>query len=40
EEVMMQWMNSEGHRKNIMNPAFTKIGVGYTNGYWVQEFIG
>ncbi|GEB34912.1 CAP domain-containing protein [Brevibacillus parabrevis] len=40
EEVMTQWMNSEGHRKNIMNPAFTKIGVGYTNGYWVQEFIG
>jgi len=40
EEVMTQWMNSEGHRKNIMNPAFTKIGVGFTNGYWVQEFIG
>jgi len=40
EEVMNQWMNSEGHRQNIMNPAFTKIGVGYTNGYWVQEFIG
>lgn len=40
EEVMTQWMNSEGHRKNIMNPSFTTIGVGYTNGYWVQEFIG
>ncbi|MFD2371561.1 CAP domain-containing protein [Brevibacillus sp. GCM10020057] len=40
EEVMTQWMNSEGHRQNIMNPAFTKIGVGYVNGYWVQEFIG
>ncbi|MGG1661060.1 CAP domain-containing protein [Brevibacillus sp. NRS-1366] len=40
EEVMNQWMNSEGHRQNIMNPAFTKIGVGITNGYWVQEFIG
>jgi len=40
EEVMTQWMNSEGHRQNIMNPAFTKIGVGFTNGYWVQEFIG
>ena len=40
EEVMNQWMNSEGHRQNIMNPAFTKIGVGFTNGYWVQEFIG
>ncbi|MFC8688531.1 CAP domain-containing protein [Brevibacillus porteri] len=40
QEVMQQWMNSEGHRENIMNPAFTKIGVGFTNGYWVQEFIG
>ncbi|WP_411501577.1 CAP domain-containing protein [Brevibacillus centrosporus] len=40
EEVMNQWMNSEGHRQNIMNPSFTKIGVGYINGYWVQEFIG
>ncbi|QRG65225.1 CAP domain-containing protein [Brevibacillus choshinensis] len=40
DEVMNQWMNSEGHRQNIMNPSFTKIGVGYVNGYWVQEFIG
>ncbi|WGV57501.1 CAP domain-containing protein [Brevibacillus brevis] len=40
QEVMQQWMNSEGHRQNIMNPDFTKIGVGFTNGYWVQEFIG
>ncbi|CAM5789921.1 hypothetical protein BBOR36S_02477 [Brevibacillus borstelensis] len=40
EEVMQQWMNSDGHRKNIMNPNFTKIGVGYQNGYWVQEFTG
>lgn len=40
QEVMTQWMNSEGHRKNIMNGSFTKIGVGYINGYWVQEFIG
>ncbi|MGN7470587.1 CAP domain-containing protein [Brevibacillus sp. SAFN-007a] len=40
QEVMTQWMNSEGHRKNILNPAFTKIGVGYANGYWVQEFTG
>ncbi|WP_054958574.1 CAP domain-containing protein [Paenibacillus dakarensis] len=39
EEVMKSWMNSEGHRKNIMSPNFTMIGVGYYNGYWVQEFI-
>ncbi|MGG0937078.1 CAP domain-containing protein [Brevibacillus centrosporus] len=40
DEVMNQWMNSEGHRQNIMNPSFTKIGVSFVNGYWVQEFIG
>lgn len=40
QEVMTQWMNSEGHRQNIMNGSFTKIGVGYVNGYWVQSFIG
>lgn len=40
QEVMTQWMNSEGHRQNIMNGSFTKIGVGYVNGYWVQTFAG
>ncbi|RAP28389.1 hypothetical protein C2W64_04823 [Brevibacillus laterosporus] len=40
KEVMKDWMNSSGHRKNIMNSSFTTIGVGYYNGYWVQEFIG
>jgi uncharacterized YkwD family protein len=40
QEVMTQWMNSEGHRQNIMNGSFTKIGVGFVNGYWVQSFIG
>jgi len=38
EEVMTAWMNSEGHRQNIMNPNFKKIGVAYYNGEWVQEF--
>ncbi|GGB50437.1 hypothetical protein F3157_19690 [Virgibacillus dakarensis] len=42
EEVVNGWMNSEGHRANILNPKFTHIGVGYVeNGnYWTQEFIG
>ncbi|KOO41087.1 CAP domain-containing protein [Priestia koreensis] len=41
DEVMNSWMNSEGHRKNIMNPNFTHIGVGYVQdgNYWTQEFI-
>lgn len=44
EEVVIGWMNSPGHRANIMNSGFTKIGVGYhqnTRGtnYWSQLFI-
>lgn len=43
EEVMKAWMNSDGHRANILNPNFTKIGVGhYQNAkgtnYWAQLF--
>jgi uncharacterized YkwD family protein len=40
EEVMTAWMNSPGHRANILNANFNYIGVGYDNNYWVQEFIG
>jgi uncharacterized YkwD family protein len=40
QEVMTAWMNSSGHRANILNGSFTKIGVGYVNGEWVQMFIG
>ncbi|TBL31668.1 CAP domain-containing protein [Verrucosispora sp. SN26_14.1] len=39
--VMDAWMNSEGHRANILNCAFTEIGVGVasSNGpYWTQVF--
>jgi len=39
-EVMRDWMNSSGHRANILNQNFTSIGVGYYNGAWVQMFIG
>jgi uncharacterized YkwD family protein len=43
-EVVNAWMNSEGHRANILNSNYTEIGVGYTvdsNGtaYWTQMFI-
>ena len=39
--VVNGWMNSSGHRANIMNSSFTEIGVGYVaNGnYWTQMFI-
>lgn len=44
ETVMDGWMNSEGHRANILNDNYTEIGVGYvtdSNGmtYWVQMFL-
>ena len=42
QSVMEDWMNSSGHRANILNAKYTKIGVGYTviNGtpYWSQFF--
>ena len=40
QEVMNAWMNSSGHRANILNGSYTSIGVGYYNGAWVQLFVG
>lgn len=42
QEVVNAWMNSEGHRANILNTSFTQIGVGYVadGNYWTQMFIG
>lgn len=42
EAVVNGWMNSSGHRANILNGSFTKIGVGYVSGghYWTQMFTG
>jgi uncharacterized YkwD family protein len=42
QEVVTAWMNSEGHRANILNPNLTQIGVGYASKgfYWTQQFIG
>ncbi|MZP29857.1 LysM peptidoglycan-binding domain-containing protein [Heliobacterium undosum] len=39
QQVMNDWMNSSGHRANILSPNFDTIGVGYYQGAWVQEFI-
>lgn len=44
EEVVESWMNSEGHRANILSDKFKKLGVGYYKvddgyqHYWVQLF--
>ncbi|MEK3878500.1 CAP domain-containing protein [Paenibacillus sp. FSL M7-0420] len=40
QEVMTAWMNSPGHKANILSTNFNYIGVGFDNNYWVQEFIG
>ncbi|KAJ1988572.1 hypothetical protein H4R33_002365 [Dimargaris cristalligena] len=37
-EVMRDWMNSPGHRANILNPQFTRFGASRINGYWTQVF--
>lgn len=47
EEVVNLWMNSPGHRANILNPNYTTMSVGmvYVSGtrygyYWSQNFAG
>ncbi|MBQ7681945.1 MAG: serine protease [Oscillibacter sp.] len=41
-KVVEAWMNSEGHRANILNASYTRLGVGYVadGHYWTQMFIG
>ncbi|WP_240620126.1 SafA/ExsA family spore coat assembly protein [Peribacillus acanthi] len=44
QAVMTAWMNSPGHKANILSKNFTYIGVGYAKGgsyghYWTQQFI-
>ncbi|WP_010236570.1 SafA/ExsA family spore coat assembly protein [Clostridium arbusti] len=43
-EVVNAWMNSPGHRANILNPSYTQLGVGLAKDskgtcYWTQMFI-
>ena len=47
KQVVEGWMNSKGHRENILNRDFQYLGVGYYNNpnadyehYWVQLFTG
>jgi len=44
DEVMKGWMNSPGHKANILNEHYTQIGIGVAKGgsygtYWVQSFL-
>ena len=47
QRVFAAWMNSDGHRANILNCKFNRIGIGYDDGQvksewgpgsWVQDF--
>lgn len=38
EQVMDAWMNSEGHRRNILNCDLQAIGVGEADRAWTQKF--
>lgn len=43
ELAVKEWMNSEGHRRNILNPQLEELGVGIARGgkygiYWTQNF--
>lgn len=42
EAVVNAWMNSSGHRANILSTKYTTLGVGFVSngGYWTQWFIG
>lgn len=47
EQTVQQWMNSPGHRDNILNSSYTHLGVGYFHDqnstyryYWTQLFSG
>jgi uncharacterized protein YkwD len=45
QAVVDAWMKSDGHRRNILNPDFTYLGVGVAKSssgrlYWVQLFCG
>jgi len=44
KQVLNDWMNSPGHRANILSPSYTEIGVGYAKSrtgvnHWTQMFI-
>ena len=38
--TMDAWLNSDGHRENILNAEFTEVGVGYLSGQTFQGYDG
>lgn len=43
QQVVTAWMNSPGHRKNILDPEYNRVGIGVQskggNLYWTQLFM-
>ena len=44
QDVMAAWMDSDGHRRNILDPAFTHLGIGVHTSpaggpWWTQDFV-
>jgi uncharacterized protein YkwD len=40
KEAVDAWLKSPGHRKNLMDPAYTDTGIGVKSGVWVEHFGG
>ena len=38
QDAIKSWINSPGHRANMLKRDSTRLGVGYVRGYWVQVF--
>jgi len=38
ESVMSSWKQSSGHNKNMLDPGFTRVGIGRHESYWGQIF--
>ena len=38
EQVMGDWMDSDGHRRNILSSNSNEIGMGFLDNRWVQNF--
>jgi len=39
EKVFSMWMNSAGHRANILSKEYNYLGLAFYNNYWAQEFV-
>lgn len=38
-QAMNGWMNSSGHKANILNSKYGRVGLGFYQNYWVQDFM-